>query len=69
MPNSVVSAINDGKCKNYWSKTSSNEEVVRLINMNFDGIKDDILHLIEGRTIRFSCATFQNDMVSIEKQG
>ena len=65
-PNSVVSAVSDGKCKSYWSKTSSNEEVVRLINMNYAGIKDDILNLIEGSTIRFNCATFQNDMVSIE---
>ena len=65
-PNSVISAITDGKCKTYWSGTSSNEEVVNLINMNFDGIKDDIIHLIEGSSIQFSCTTFQNDMVSIK---
>ncbi len=67
-PNSVVSAVNDGKCKSYWSGTSSNEDVVHLINMNFDGIKDDIIHLIEGSTIQFNCRTFQNDMVSIENK-
>ena len=65
-PNSVVSSISDGICQSYWSGTSSNEEVVNLINMNFDGIKDDIIHLIEGSTIQFSCITFQNDMVSIK---
>ena len=65
-PNSVVSAISDGICQSYWSGTSSNEEVVNLVNMNFDGIKDDIIHLIEGSTIQFSCTTFQNDMVSIK---
>ena len=67
-PNSVVSAISDGICQSYWSGTSSNEEVVNLINMNFDGIKDDIIHLIEGSSIQFSCTTFQNDMVSIENK-
>ena len=67
-PNSVVSSISDGICQSYWSGTSSNEEVVNLINMNFDGIKDDIIHLIEGSTIQFSCITFQNDMVSIENK-
>ena len=67
-PNSVISAVNDGKCKSYWSGTSSNEEVVHLINMNYDGIKDDIIHLIEGSTIQFNCRTFQNDMVSIENK-
>ena len=64
-PNSVFLAVQDGKCKSYWSETTSNEEVVRLINMNFDGIKDDIIHLIEGSTIQFNYQTFQNDMVSI----
>ena len=67
-PNSVVSAVHDGKCKSYWSRTSSNKEVVHLINMNFDRIKDDIIHLIEGSTIPFNCETFQNDMVSIDNK-
>ncbi len=65
-PNSVVSAVNDGKCKSYWSKTSSNEEVVRLINMDFDSIKKDIMDLIEGARVQFDCGNFQNDMVNIE---
>jgi hypothetical protein len=67
-PNSVVSAISDGICQSYWSGTSSNEEVVRLINMNFDGIKEDILNLIEGNEIAFNCGRFQNDMVSIKSE-
>ena len=65
-PNSVCKAISRNECISYWSGTSSNEEVVNLINMNFDGIKDDIIHLIEGSSIQFSCTTFQNDMVSIK---
>ena len=67
-PNSVVSAVSDGVCQSYWSGTSSNEEVVRLINMNFAGIRDDILNLIEGMIVRFNCSTFQNDMVSIKNK-
>ena len=65
-PNSVCKAVSRNECISYWSGTSSNEEVINLINMNFDGIKDDIIHLIEGSTIQFSCTTFQNDMVSIK---
>ena len=67
-PNSVVSAISDCKCKSYWSGTSSNEEVVRLINMDFDGVKNDILNLIEGGKVVFDCGNFQNDMVTIENK-
>ena len=65
-PNSVVSAISDGICQSYWSGTSSNEEVVRLINMDFQGIKEDIINLIEGDEVTFNCANFQNDMVTIK---
>ncbi len=67
-PNSVVSAVKDGKCKGYWSGTVSNEELVRLINMNFDGIRDDILELIAGGIIKFDCSNFQNDMVTIKSK-
>ena len=67
-PNSVASAVSDKKCKSYWSGISSNKEVVRLINMNFDGIKNDILNLIAGAKIMFDYETFQNDMVSIENK-
>ena len=65
-PNSVVSAVDDGICQSYWSGTSSNEEVARLINMDFDDVKKDILNLIEGAKVEFDSSNFQNDMVTIE---
>ena len=67
-PNSVVSAISDGICQSYWSGTSSNEEVVRLINMDFDGIKNDVMNLIEGARVVFDFSNFQNDMVTINNK-
>ncbi|WP_274968501.1 AAA family ATPase [Succinimonas amylolytica] len=67
-PNSVCRAISRNRCSNYWSSTSSNEEVIRLINMNFDGIKDDIISLISGGRILFDCESFQNDMTSIDSR-
>jgi hypothetical protein len=65
-PNSVCKAISRNNCSNYWSSTSSNEEVIRLINMNLDGIKDDIISLISGGRIQFDCESFQNDMTTLE---
>ena len=67
-PNSVCKAVSRNECISYWSKTSSNEEVVRLINMDFDGIKKDIMNLIEGARVQFDCGIFQNDMVNIEEK-
>ena len=65
-PNSVVQALRDGKCKSYWSGTSSNEEFINLINMNFKGIKNDIVRLINGARLPFKSVNFENDMVSIK---
>ncbi len=67
-PNSVCKAVTRNECISYWSKTSSNEEVVRLINMDFDGIKNDITNLIEGAKVQFDCGNFQNDMITIEEK-
>jgi hypothetical protein len=64
----VCKAVSRNECISYWSGTSSNEEVVRLINMDFDGIKKDILNLIEGGRVLFDCGNFQNDMVSIRNK-
>ncbi len=67
-PNSVCKAVSRNECISYWSKTSSNEEVVRLINTDFDGIKKDIMNIIEGARVQFDCGNFQNDMVTIEEK-
>ena len=64
-PNSVCKAVSRNECISYWSGTSSNEEVIRLINLNFKGIKTDITKLIDGIKIPFSSNNFQNDMVTI----
>ena len=65
-PNSVYKAVSRNECISYWSGTSSNEEFVRLINADFEGLKEDIVNLIEGDEVTFSCANFQNDMVNIK---
>ena len=67
-PNSVISAISENRCQSYWSNTSSNAEAIRLINMNYEGIKDDIINLISGGRILFDCESFNNDMTSIENK-
>ncbi len=67
-PNSVAIAVAKNYCQSYWSNTSSSEEVVRLINMNFRGIKSDIATLIAGARVKFNSTTFQNDMVSINNK-
>ena len=67
-PNSVCCAVRDKKCKSYWSDTASFEQVQLLLNMNFEGIKDDMLSLIAGNSITVDTQTFQNDLVNINNK-
>lgn len=67
-PNSVCCAVRDKKCKSYWSDTASFDQVQTIINMNFDGIKDDMLSLIAGNSITVDTQTFQNDLVNINNK-
>ena len=67
-PNSVITAIDEEMCANYWSGTSALDEAARLINLNYEGLKEDIILLIDGEKIRFNCAGFQNDMKSFKSK-
>ncbi len=63
-PRAVVSVMSSGKFKSYWSSTSSYKVVVPLINMNYDGLKEDILEVIAGGETAVDTTGFQNDVVS-----
>ena len=63
-PRAVVSVMLSGKFKSYWSSTSSYKAVVPLINMNYDGLKEDILEVIAGGEVEVDTTEFQNDVVS-----
>ena len=45
-PRSVVSCMKFGKISNYWNKTETFEALRMYIDMNFDGLKDDVLTLL-----------------------
>ncbi|KAL6602446.1 hypothetical protein U3516DRAFT_559220 [Neocallimastix sp. 'constans'] len=51
-PLSVVRALKSKKIKNYWSQTGRYDEVKRIINYDIDGVKEDILKLINGEKIK-----------------
>lgn len=63
-PNSVMRAIQNKKYKNYWTKTESYESLNRYISMNMDGLKDAVIQMLGGSSIRINPMSFQNDMTS-----
>lgn len=63
-PESVVAALTRKKFKSYWTRTETYEALKVYIDMNFDGLKDNIIKMLGGSRIKISTDTFQNDMTT-----
>ena len=61
-PNSVMQAVDIGRCRSFWASTGAYEAVARYIQMNFDGLKDDIIQMLAGGRCKVNPTKFQNDM-------
>ena len=61
-PYSVMKAIHEGDYGSYWSTTGAYDAVKTYIQMNFDGLKDDIIRMLSGERVYVNTLKFQNDM-------
>ena len=61
-PYSVMKALQRGVCKSYWSTTGAYDSVKTYIQMNFEGLKDDIIRMLAGEHVYVDTTEFQNDM-------
>lgn len=61
-PNSVINAVLDGECGTYWGSTGANDNVMKYIQMNFEGLKDDIIKMLAGGQCKVNTTKFRNDM-------
>ena len=67
-PNSVVNAATYKKYISYWTKTETFESLQEYIDMNMEGLRDDIVKLIAGETVIIDVSTFSNDMVTFHSK-
>ncbi len=67
-PRSVVSCMQYGKIGNYWNQTETFEALKLYIDMNFDGLRDDILSMIAGETVPVNTESFANDMTTFRTE-
>ena len=63
-PRSVVTAVLTGICDSYWNRTETFEALRFYIDMNFEGLKDDVLSMLAGERIPVNTGTFSNDMTT-----
>ena len=63
-PRSVVAAMTSGICDSYWNQTETFEALRGYIDMNFDGLKDDVLSMMAGEMVPVNTGSFSNDMTT-----
>lgn len=67
-PRSVVSCMRFGKIGNYWNQTETFEALQVYIDMNFEGLKDDILSMVAGEMVPVNTGSFTNDMTTFRTE-
>lgn len=67
-PRSVVMSLIRKKFGNYWTSTETYEALQVYIDMNFDGLKDDMIQMLAGEKVNVETTSFQNDMTTFKSK-
>lgn len=67
-PRSVVSSIQFGKYGNYWNQTETFEALRMYIDMNYEGLRDDVLSMMAGEKVPVNTSSFTNDMTTFHSE-
>ena len=65
-PYAVMRALKRKSYESFWTSTNTFESLKRYITMNFDGLKDDIIHALNDVPVRVNALRFSNDMHKVE---
>ena len=64
-PNSVMQALDTGRCRSFWAATGAYDAISNYININYEGLKDDIINMIGGGRSKVDPTMFENDLSMI----
>ena len=67
-PNSVMMAVDIGRCRSFWAATGAFDAVSAYIGMNYEGLKDDIISMVAGERCKVNPTKFGNDMRDIHSK-
>ena len=65
-PRSVVMSLTRKEFGNYWTSTETYEALKFYIDINKDGLKDDVIKMLAGENVPVQTSSFQNDMSTFE---
>ena len=61
-PRSVVAAMSCQDFSSYWTSTETYDALKIYIDMDFGGLRSDIVQMLGGERVRVNTLSFQNDM-------
>ena len=67
-PNSVMQSLWEGRCRSYWASTGAYDAVASYIQMNYKGLKDDVIKMLGGGRCKVDPTGFQNDISIIHSK-
>jgi hypothetical protein len=67
-PKSVIDAVGRNRLGNYWTQSETYESLKIYIEMDYDGLKEDIIQMLGGMHCKVKTIGFQNDMISIKSR-
>ena len=65
-PYAVMRALKRKSYESFWTGTNTFEGLKRYITMNFEGLKDDIVHALNDIPVSVNALRFSNDMHRVE---
>lgn len=65
-PKSVVEAMHRRRFSNYWTSTETYDALKIYMEMDFDGLRSDIVQMVGGGCAAVNTRSFQNDMRSFK---
>lgn len=63
-PRSVVAAMRSGVFDTYWNQTETFDALKIYIDMDFDGLREAVIHLLAGGRKKINIGRFSNDMTT-----
>ncbi len=61
-PKSVSEAMRRHRFSNYWTSTETYEALKIYMDMDFDGLRADVVQMLGGGRVKVNTRSFQNDM-------
>ena len=61
-PKSVIEAVENRKCDDYWTQTGAFDAVSNYVDLNLEGLRDDVVLMLGGQHIPVTVSRYKNTM-------